>query len=342
MRQHKEIAVRRANRRIDRLRPARLVSTSVSRLRHPECHGTQHGTGTKRGTLIKSLPFDGRFRDISSTTPLPTSRLLTAKRGFFRRFGRRASCRTGTILALGKCFSTTVMNQQGNRKSVMLRAKIITSVVGLCSFHCPCVDAASVAFCNSDQVATLVASGATSDTISSEGYLFTYTRDKLFTGGLGGGPIGRPLRVSWPEGVEAQAVTAGPNPGKAKITIERVDGDIFDLTAFSAKLLANTAGAGGTFEVVPFLDGEEALANPVTYDATGIAGNVFSYDTSPNPLGSTVLLTGFDKYTIDLYVDFAIVGLTLEGAPVPEPSTLALLAVGTVVVMVSQICRRRS
>lgn len=224
----------------------------------------------------------------------------------------------------------------------MLRAKIITSVVGLCSFHCPCVDAASVAFCNSDQVATLVASGATSDTISSEGYLFTYTRDKLFTGGLGGGPIGRPLRVSWPEGVEAQAVTAGPNPGKAKITIERVDGDIFDLTAFSAKLLANTAGAGGTFEVVPFLDGEEALANPVTYDATGIAGNVFSYDTSPNPLGSTVLLTGFDKYTIDLYVDFAIVGLTLEGAPVPEPSTLALLAVGTVVVMVSQICRRRS
>jgi hypothetical protein len=110
--------------------------------------------------------------------------------------------------------------------------------------------------------------------------------------------------------VEAQAVTAGPNPSKAKITIERVDGDIFDFTAFTAKLLANTAGAGGSFEVVPFLNGEEVLPDPVTFDATGFYGSTFSYDTS---------LTGYDKYTIDLYVDFALIGLTFEGAPIPAP-----------------------
>ena len=64
-----------------------------------------------------------------------------------------------------------------------------------------------VEFFDPAQTATLVQSGTTFDTIESEGYVFTYTRDKLFTGGLGGGPIGRAERVPWPEGVEAQAVT---------------------------------------------------------------------------------------------------------------------------------------
>jgi hypothetical protein len=174
--------------------------------------------------------------------------------------------------------------------------------------------AATVFFFDSSQVATPVASGATSDTISSLGYQFTYTRDKLFTGGIGmTEPIGRPVRVHWPDGIEAQAVTAGPNPSKAKITIERVDGQVFDFAAFTAKLLANTAGAGGSFEVVPFLNGEEVLPDPVVFNATGIAGNTFSYNTSPNPQGSTAALAGYDKYTIDLYVDFALIGLTFEG-----------------------------
>jgi hypothetical protein len=34
-----------------------------------------------------------------------------------------------------------------------------------------------------------VAAGVTWDTISSNGHLFTYTRDKLFTGGTGTDPI---------------------------------------------------------------------------------------------------------------------------------------------------------
>ncbi len=193
----------------------------------------------------------------------------------------------------------------------MTRRKLLAVMTSLGCLWSAAANASTMVFFDGSQVATPVASGATSDTIRSEGYLFTYTRDKLFTGG-GSVPIGRMVRVPWPQGMEAQAVTAGPSPGKAKITIQRTDGDIFDLPAFTAKLLANTAGAGGQFEVVPFLNGEEFFANPVTFNASGVTGNTFSYDTSPNPLGSTALLTGFDKYTIDLYVDFALVGLTLN------------------------------
>ena len=66
-------------------------------------------------------------------------------------------------------------------------------------------------FFDAAQTTNLVLSGTTSDTISSEGYLFTFTRDKLFTGGVGlTNPIGRMVRVPWPSGLEAQAVTAGP------------------------------------------------------------------------------------------------------------------------------------
>jgi len=39
-------------------------------------------------------------------------------------------------------------------------------------------------FFNASQTTNLVATNTTADTISSEGYLFTYTRDKLFTGGI--------------------------------------------------------------------------------------------------------------------------------------------------------------
>jgi hypothetical protein len=184
---------------------------------------------------------------------------------------------------------------------------------------CAASRAATVTFFSPTQVATLVAEGPTWDQIRSNGYHFTYTRDKLFTGG-GSEPIGRYVRVPWPQGVEAQAVTAGPNPGKAKITIERVDGDVFDFSAFTARLLANTYGAGGSFEVVPFLDGEEVLPDPVTFNATGFAGSTFSYDTSPNPWGSTAPLTGYDKYSIGLYVDFALIGLAFEGAAIPGPA----------------------
>ena len=194
-------------------------------------------------------------------------------------------------------------------------AAILGSFMGCAFTH-----AATMTFFSSDQVATLVTEGPTWDKISSNGYYFTYTRDKFFNGGGGGPPTGRYVRIPWPQGVEAQAVTAGPNPGKAKITIERVDGDVFDINAFSAKLLANTGGAGADFEVVPFLNGEEVLPDPVIFNATGYYGQTFSYNTTPNPWGqSTLPLTGYDKYSIDLYVDFAWTALTLIGAPIPTP-----------------------
>ena len=188
----------------------------------------------------------------------------------------------------------------------MFRTALSTFVVPYCLFSAVVADAAITDFFNANQVATLVASGVTSDTISSNGYLFNYTRDKLFTGGTGM-PIGRPVRVSWPEGVEAQAVTtppAGVTDHKAKIILQRVDGDVFDLRTFTARLLASTAGTGGAIEIMPTLHGEDAFNDPLYFGASGQYGSTFSYDTSPNPLGSTALLTGFDGYKITLFVDF--------------------------------------
>jgi len=202
-------------------------------------------------------------------------------------------------------------------------------------------NAVTTTFFQSAQVASLVESGATFDTISSDGYLFTYTRDKLFTGGVGMTvPIGRAVRVPWPDGVEAQAVTIAPYQ-KAEISISRLDGNPFDLSAFSAKLLANTAGAGGDFEVVPMLAGEDLYGDPVMLFASAYYGNTFSYSTSPNPgpfnpySQTTLSLTGADVYKISLYVDFALTGLTLidSSAPepppaIPEPETYAMMLAG--------------
>ena len=177
----------------------------------------------------------------------------------------------------------------------------------------PCeVTAGLTVFFDPGQVATFVGAGTTSDTISCEGYQFIYTRDKLFTGG-GPVPIGRPVRVQWPDGIEAQYVTAGPNPDKAKITVRRLDGGIFDLTSFTAKLLAN-AGAGRAIEIVPLLNGEEPLNDPLYFDVSGNYGMEFSYDTSPNPFGTTVALINYDTYVINLTLDYALTALTLTDA----------------------------
>ena len=179
---------------------------------------------------------------------------------------------------------------------------------------------------NPDQVATPEVTGITSDTISCQGYLFTYTRDKLFTGG-GPEPVGRGVRVPWPDGVEAQYVTAGPNPTKACIEVRRVDGGVFDLTSFTAQLLAN-AGAGRAIEIVPLLNGEEPLPDPLYFDVSGNYGMSFSYDTSPNPWGSTAGLVNYDTYKINLTLDYALTALTLTdpstaSAVNTEPQTLA-------------------
>jgi hypothetical protein len=191
-------------------------------------------------------------------------------------------------------------------------------------------NAATTSFFNSSQIAINEASGVTSDTVSSNGYLFTYTMDKLFTGG-GTTPIGRSARVTWPNGVEAQAVTVDP-VGKAQITISRVDGNLFDISAFTAQLLASTAGTGAAFEVMPLLNGIEAYPDPIFFDASGYYKQTFSYDASTTQ--STSPLTGFDTYNFNLFVDFALTGITLKdaspAAPVPIPATLWLFGSGLI------------
>lgn len=200
-------------------------------------------------------------------------------------------------------------------------------------------NAVTTSFFTSSQIATSVASGANSDTVSSSGYLFTYTRDKLFTGYADGSgtPIGRSVAISWPSGVEAQAVTVGPATGPAQITIQRIDGNVFDITGFTAELLANTAATGASFEVMPLLNGNDGFLNPITFDATGYYGYIFSYNDSPNYFGTTSLLKGFDTYTFSLFTDFALTGLTLVDAstpaPVPVPAALWLFGSGLIGLM---------
>ena len=160
---------------------------------------------------------------------------------------------------------------------------------------------------------TNVTSGTTSDTMTSEGYIFTYTRDKLFTGGIGlTNPIGRAVRVPWPSGLEAQAVTAGMNQSGARIDIKRQDGQPFAIPSFSFKLLANTGGAGASLEIMPMVNGEDGLPNPLAYNATGYYGQTFSY-TSPQ-------LTNYTAYKITLYVDYALMNFIAIDASIPPPT----------------------
>ncbi|HRX87145.1 MAG TPA: hypothetical protein P5572_19130, partial [Phycisphaerae bacterium] len=193
------------------------------------------------------------------------------------------------------------------------------SLIAACfSLGTPAI-AETTVFFDSSQVATLVTSGVTSDTIISNGYIFTYTRDKLFTGGTGQ-IIGRSERVPWPDGIEAQAVTTPP-PGvtdhKARLTIRKANGHVFDLTALTFKILANTAGAGASLEIMPLINGEDAFADPLYFEASGYYMQTFSYDETPYVWGSTALLKGYDTYKVSLYVDYAFVGLTLVSADVP-------------------------
>jgi hypothetical protein len=118
--------------------------------------------------------------------------------------------------------------------------------------------------------------------------------------------------VLWPDGLEAQAVTAGPNPSGAKMTIKRQDGEPFAIQSFTTQLLANTAGAGASFEIMPMWHGEDGVPDPFMFDATGYAGRRFTYETPQ--------LSGFDTYKFSLYVDFALMKLTVVDASPPRPT----------------------
>ena len=188
---------------------------------------------------------------------------------------------------------------------------------GSCALLCmPAAHAVTHVFFNASQTMAVVSSNMTDVTILSSGYLFTYSQDGYFTGGLGGGPIGRFFSALWPDGVQAQACTEGPLIGTgANIAIKRADGQLFDLQSFTGRILLNTAGAGGMFEIMPQLNGSDAFNNPLQYDCTGYAGWSFPYTTA---------LVGYDTYAIHMWGDFALTQLTLEDASLPPVLQLSL------------------
>ncbi len=187
-------------------------------------------------------------------------------------------------------------------------------------------------FFNASQTMTVTASNITTITIKSEGYLFTYSQDGYFTGGVGlTNPVGRFFTVLWPDGVQAQAYTAGPLVGSgANITLKRADGKKFDLQSFTGKILLNTAGAGAAFEIMPLLNGNDAFQNPLQYDCTGYSGQSFSYNTPT--------CTNYDTYKIHMWGDFALSALTLMDTNPPAPpvptntitATVSPIGAGTV------------
>jgi hypothetical protein len=174
--------------------------------------------------------------------------------------------------------------------------------------------ASDIDFFNPSQPASLVASNMTSRTLSSNGYLFTYSVDGYWSSYQGGPPTGRFFSVFWPYGVQAQAITAGLTVGAgANITVKRVDGQPFELRTFTGKLLANTAATGGAFEIMPQLNDEDAFPDPLMFDASGYAGNTFPH---------TPALSGYDTYVIHLWVDWALVELTVVDDTPVVPATL--------------------
>lgn len=169
-------------------------------------------------------------------------------------------------------------------------------------------------FFNPSQPVIVVASNINSGVLNSSGYRFDYTADGYWAASPGGPPTGRFFSVFWPGGVQAQAITVGPERGRgANLTLKRVDGQPFGLRAFTGKLLANTGGAGGAFEIMPKLNGEDALPDPLLFDATGYAGQTFPHTPS---------LSGYDTYVIHLWVDWALVGLTTVDTRPWLPATL--------------------
>ena len=186
-------------------------------------------------------------------------------------------------------------------KTKMLFARLIPA--------CGCVLGISAAqavtnfFFTGSQSAMVASSNINAITIQSDAYQFTYSVDGYWAPCSGCASTGRFFSVFWPTGVQAQAITAGPltNSG-ANITIKRTDGKPFNFWAFTGKLLANTWGTGAAFEIMPQLNGEDALNDPLMSDASGSAGQSFP---------STPMLSGYEAYKIHLFVDYALTALTL-------------------------------
>jgi hypothetical protein len=117
----------------------------------------------------------------------------------------------------------------------------------------------SVTFFDASQSYLMDNSSINSNTVTTNGFSFTYSQDKLFTGGYGLYiPVGRYNAVFWPVGLHLQAITTGTF-GSAQATITRTDKKPFSIESFTARLLCNTAGPGADFEWVPKLKVQKNL-----------------------------------------------------------------------------------
>lgn len=173
-------------------------------------------------------------------------------------------------------------------------------------------------FFNASQTKTVVTSSINETTIRSGDYTFSYSVDGYWAPVAGGQPTGRFFSVNWPTGVQAQAITAGPLVGQgANIILKRADGKKFDLKAFTGKILLNTAGAGAAFEIMPMLNGEDALPDPLQYDCTGYYGASFAHTPS---------LVNYDTYKIHMWGDFALTALTIMDTNAPLTVSIAATA----------------
>ncbi len=201
------------------------------------------------------------------------------------------------------------------------RLTLIATVITTCALT---ASAETVTFFSPFQTATVVTTNMTSATIRSRGYLFTYSVDGYWSAYPGGPPTGRMQPVQWPVGIDAQTITTSPTgpvtQTAANITIRRADGQPFDLQSFTGKILGNTAGAGASFELMPQLNGNDAFANPLMYDATGYANQSFSH--APG-------LTGYDSYTLSLWMDYGLTQLTVTDASIVTPPGLGISNTGS-------------
>ncbi len=204
------------------------------------------------------------------------------------------------------------------------RFAALSATAAACLFAAAAAPAATNVFFTGSQSATIVASNINAVTIQSGNYRFTFSRDGYFTGGVGlTNPVGRFFSVLWPNGIQAQAITAGPLVGNgATITIKRTDGGLFGWRSFTGKLLANTAATGADFELMPQLDGEDAFNNPLMFNASGYSGNSFPHIPA---------LSGYDTYKINLFVDFALTALTLVDSDPVVPLATATNTVSATV-----------
>ena len=92
------------------------------------------------------------------------------------------------------------------------RTKYCTHMAILCGLWLDVAAASAVTnvFFNASQPAAEVSSNINLVTFISGDYQFTYTADGYWSSYQGGPPTGRYFSVFWPNGVQAQAITAGP------------------------------------------------------------------------------------------------------------------------------------